>query len=271
LRRLQLNFGSFAAAIAGALLAALALAPAASAAQWKKGEFQSDGKTVTDYICVPSAPGARPAIVLLHGAGGGRVGYGAFERMCSELAADGFYTEFIEYFSQTGSVRALQRRKMAQDFPTWLAEIDSGIDAMRKNPAVDSKRIALMGFSLGAFLSLSTGALEPHKVAAIVEYYGGLVGRLKPRAAEMPPTLILHGDKDVLVPVADAHELDALLTRYHRPHEIHIYPGANHAFNFPGLRFWYNAADAADAWKRSIAFLDANLHNPPSSASASAK
>ena len=78
----------------------------------------------------------------------------------------------------------------------------------------------------------------------------------------MPPTLILHGDKDVLVPVAMAHRLDALLTENKRPHEMKIYEGANHAFNFPELQIWYNAADAQDAWTRSTKFLAANLNKP---------
>jgi dienelactone hydrolase len=76
----------------------------------------------------------------------------------------------------------------------------------------------------------------------------------------MPPTLILHGDKDALVPVAQAHKLDELLTREKRPHEMKIYAGANHAFNFPELPFWYNAGDAKDAWSRSTRFLAANLN-----------
>ena len=60
----------------------------------------------------------------------------------------------------------------------------------------------MMGFSLGSFLSLSAGAIDPGQIAAIVEYYGGLPPNLQYGAKSMPPTLILHGDKDVLVPVA---------------------------------------------------------------------
>ncbi len=86
----------------------------------------------------------------------------------------------------------------------------------------------------------------------------------------MPPTLILHGDKDVLVPVSEAHALDELLTAANRPHEMHIYEGANHAFNFPQLPFWYNAEDAHDAWNRSLQFLAANLKNPDSKSAANA-
>jgi len=85
----------------------------------------------------------------------------------------------------------------------------------------------------------------------------------------MPPTLILHGDKDALVNVSQAHSLDELLTAEKRPHEMHIYEGANHAFNFPELPFWYNAEDAQDAWNRTLKFLAANLKNLDSKTAAS--
>src|SRR5581483_11004061 len=48
--------------------------------------------------------------------------------------------------------------------------------------------------SLGAYLSLSTGATDPGKIAAIVDYYGGLPPRLHSMASNLPPTLILPGD-----------------------------------------------------------------------------
>jgi dienelactone hydrolase len=63
------------------------------------------------------------------------------------------------------------------------------------------------------------------------------------------------------VPVAMAHELDEMLTEEKRPHEMKIYEGTNHGFNFPELPFWYNADDAQDAWNRSVKFLAANLNS----------
>jgi dienelactone hydrolase len=61
------------------------------------------------------------------------------------------------------------------------------------------------------------------------------------------------------VPVAQSRELDETLTRKNRPHEIHIYAGADHAFNFPQIPMWYREADSKDAWNRALAFLDKNL------------
>jgi len=250
---LQAAVGAFAAAIF------LFLAPSAHAG-WIAGEFTSDGKPVQEYHCVPKGSEPHPAVVMLHGASPVKErGHDDYEKMCGELADLGYYTEFIEYYSQTGAVGVERPELMKQDFPTWLDEIHSGLDALAKNPSIAPHRIALMGFSLGSFLSLSAGALEPSQIAAIVEYYGGLPPNLSEAAKAMPPVLILHGDQDVLVPVKDAHDLDELMTKDNRLHEMKIYEGANHAFNFPELSFWYNADDAQDAWSRSTKFLAANL------------
>jgi len=253
--------------VGGAFAAAIFLLAASSVhAEWVKGEFTSGGQPVHEYHCVPQGSGPHPAVVMLHGASDRKdSGNPEYEKMCGELAGLGYYTEFIEYYSQTDAVGPEQPVQMREDFPIWLEEIHSGLDALDKNPSVEPHRVALMGFSLGSFLSLSIGALNPGQIAAIVEYYGGLPPRLRDGAKSMPPTLILHGDKDVVVPVAMAHELDELLTKEKRPHEIKIYEGANHAFNFPELAIWYNADDAQDAWNRSVEFLAANLNgsHPP--------
>ncbi|HZZ08150.1 MAG TPA: dienelactone hydrolase family protein, partial [Candidatus Binataceae bacterium] len=127
-----------------------------------------------------------------------------------------------------------------------MREIVSGIDVLNEDPTIERDRIALMGFSLGAFLALAAGASEGGRVAAIVEYYGGMNNSYTSMAANMPPTLILHGDADTTVPVRYARELDALLTKYNRPHEMKIYPGAWHGLD---------PASRDDAWRRSMDFL----------------
>ncbi len=247
-----------------ALVAAclIAVESASAHADWLKGEFSSDGKPVTEYHCVPAGKAPYPAVILLHGAGPRGLGYDTMETICGELATAGYYTEFIEYYSQTDDVPAARPAKIKEFFPVWMNEIGAGISAMDHNPQIDSKRIGMMGFSLGAFLSLATAATDPGRINAIVEYYGGLPNELHPMVSNLPPTLILHGDADKLVPVSMAHELDTLMTKANRPHEIHIYPGANHAFNFR-IPLWYNAADAQDAWERSLTFLAEHLAGKP--------
>lgn len=241
-----------------ALMIAMA-ATARSARAWTQGEFQSAGKAVEENHCAPAGAGPFPAVIMLHGAGPRNMETEDFEDFCANLAEHGYYAEFLEYYSQTDAASPGDIDGMMRNFPTWMNEINSGVEALKKNPSVDAKKIGLMGYSLGAYLALGYGATYPDQVGAIVEYYGGLSPALYPRAATMPPVLILHGDIDRIVPVSIARDLDRELTRAGRAHEMKVYPGAEHGFNFPAAMFWYKPSDANDAWDRSLKFFDKYL------------
>jgi carboxymethylenebutenolidase len=56
-------------------------------------------------------------------------------------------------------------------------------------------------------------------------------------------------------------KLDVELDKYAVPHDIKIYPGANHSFfNDQGSR--YNAVAAQDSWQRILAFFQEHLAAP---------
>jgi len=219
-----------------------------------QGRFDSHGKPVEDFYCMPLAPGPYPAVILLHGAVNRGYGNEGFVERCRELAAAGYYAMFVEYYSQAGPARPGDPPVLGKgfaawvngNFPVWTREITDAIDVLAQNPAIERDRIALIGHSLGAFLALAVGASEGGRVAAIIEYYGALTNTLPSMVANMPPTLILHGSADRTIPVRCAYELDAQLTSYNRPHDMKIYPGAWHGLD---------TATRADAWQRSLDFL----------------
>ncbi len=161
---------------------------------------------------------------------------------------------FVEYYSQAGPALPGQPSVAGsgfaawvnQNFPIWMREVTDSVEVLGKDPAVERDRIAVMGFSLGAFLTLAAGAQEGGRLAAIIDYYGGMNQSYVALAANMPPTLILHGSADSTVPVRYAHEVDAILIRFNRPHEMVIYPGAGHGFA---------GAAEADSWRRTLDFL----------------
>ena len=103
---------------------------------------------------------------------------------------------------------------------------------MAARPAVDAARMALVGVSLGAFLSLALGTEAELPIQAIVDISGGLIAPWDARAtAAFPPTLILHGTDDPVVPATNAHALDALLTQLGVAHELHLFPHEGHWFS----------------------------------------
>jgi carboxymethylenebutenolidase len=54
-------------------------------------------------------------------------------------------------------------------------------------------------------------------------------------------------------------KFEAALKKLGKKIEVKIYPDAGHAFENPNNKAGYRPDDAADAWKRTVSFLAANL------------
>ena len=193
--------------------------------------FLSGGKPIRLHVTRPATPGPHPAIVLLHGSGGGVSFW--LDRIAPMLSRLGVLVYAVHYFDRTGTDRATPA--MLSDgvhVPLWLGTVRDAVTHIAKQPGVDPRRIALVGVSLGAFLSLALGSEAHAGVHAIVDISGGLVAPYDSQAtSSFPPTLILHGDADTVVPLALAHALKSRLTASRVPHEQLILPGEGHWFS----------------------------------------
>jgi dienelactone hydrolase len=223
-------------------------------AAWTKSTYTSGGQPVEVYACAPESKDPAPAVILIHGAEVHGAGYHNLERICADLAAQGYYAEMIEYYAAGEEVVPGEQDKVRASFVGWVKKLHEGLDELGKNPAVNPKRIGVMGYSLGAMLALSLGARFSDQVAAVVDYYGPVPPSVKEKAAAMPPTLIIHGGKDHLVSAKESQDLDKVLTDAGRPHQLKIYPESGHAFNFEDSNT-YNTNDTQDAWAVTLDFL----------------
>jgi dipeptidyl aminopeptidase/acylaminoacyl peptidase len=141
---------------------------------------------------------------------------------------------------------------MFLNFPLWMKTLWDVVSLVANQPSVDGERIGLLGFSLGGYLALSLACIHP-RIRAVAEYFGGLPREIHPFMRRLPPTLILHGDADTVVPVAEAYSLQKALEERKVPYEMQIYPGEGHDFT-PEVR--------ADADSRMHAFLQKYLAQP---------
>jgi phospholipase/carboxylesterase len=103
--------------------------------------------------------------------------------------------------------------------------------------------LALVGFSQGTMMALHIGLRWPVAPAAIVGYSGLLV--LPPElnaeafAAEIksrPPVLLVHGDRDDLIPVQALSQAAQGLAALEVPVEWHLSTGIGHGIDAEGLR-----------------------------------
>jgi carboxymethylenebutenolidase len=209
--------------------------------------FQSGGKPIRLNANLPDNPAAPlPAVVALYGAGGNVTG---MEQYADMLAAQGFAVYLLHYFDRTGTEFA-DKQTILRNFPLWMKTLWDAISFIETQPQVDGKRIALLGFSLGAYLSLANSAIDP-RVQAVVEFFGGMPKEMNLFMRRLCPVLILHGEGDETVPVEEAHKLQKLLEKKGIPYEIKIYPGAGHGFEDQTI--W------RDAGLRSLQFLQKYL------------
>lgn len=209
--------------------------------------FDSGGKSIRLDCFLPSVNDQRlPAIIGLHGSGGG---HASMAEPASLLAAQGYAVYVLHYFERTGTTEIDGLATIARNFPAWMKTLWDAVSFVARQPSVDPERIGLLGFSLGAYLALSAAAIDS-RVKIVVDYFGGFPKEMKLFMRRFCPVLILHGEQDATVPVAEAYHLQQMLEKKQIPYEIKIYPGVGHGFSGEIWR---------DSGLRTLAFLNQHL------------
>jgi dienelactone hydrolase len=214
----------------GALVAASLTAPAMLAAQGIESvarhtlTYKSEGRSVRLEEFRPLGDSlAAPAVILLHGASGihhGSLIYG----QARALAESGIVAYVLHYFDgMTGGAKARPSK-----FPIRDQIIEDALAFISQLPQVDEKRIGLFGFSLGAFHALGLAAKDS-RLAAVAAVGGGMPNQIPREEIEaMPPTLIVHGARDKVVPVKRAREVASIMEDLGADFDIVIWKGQPH-------------------------------------------
>jgi carboxymethylenebutenolidase len=235
------------AALAAMVLMQLAGQARASGAE-RTESFTSGGVPIgVEWFEAAGAAGKGPAVVMLHGSDG-LARAERYRAGARRLAAEGYHVALVHYLDRTGEKRASFGTAM-RNFGPWLMTVRDAIGWVTRRPEVDPHRIGVVGISLGGALGVAIASGDT-RVKALVEYFGPLPQAVVTGGAALPPTLILHGAADPVVPVANAYAIENLLRSQGTQHEIQVYPGQGHGFH---------GAAQDDADRRVSAFLRLHL------------
>lgn len=213
----------------------------------QRTSFKSGGKAIAVETFQTAGSSPRPTVLMLHGADG--LGYNTqYREGARNVAAAGYQVHLVHYLDRTGERRA-SFGTLFQNFMPWMDTVQDALAFAADHPGADSRRIGIIGISLGAALGLAVSSTDP-RVKALVNYFGPLPQGAIATTSKLPPTLVLHGSADPIVPVANAYAVEALLRQQNVPHEIKVYPGQGHGFR---------GAAEDDATTRSLAFLQRHL------------
>ena len=207
----------------------------ASDVQERLETFTAGDQSIRGECFKPSKAGRYPAILLLHGDDGLETSGASLLRwVAHDLTRHGYVVHLVHYFDRTGIKRIacadITKKDRETDRLAWLDTACLAIQRLAKSPEVDSKRIGVVGVSLGAYLAVAAAAKEGSSVAAVVELFGGLPPGVRRDVTRMPPVLIIHGTEDQVVKVSEAHKLEDFLHVRHASVTITVYEGIGHVF-----------------------------------------
>ena len=196
------------------------------------------------------------------------------QRLVDELVARGYVILLVDSFATRGIDHACTSTAYAT-FVKRRPDAYGALVFLARQTFVDPHRVAAVGFSAGAWVTLSVA--EPNSFELFVPP-GNLRFRAAAafyppckRAAARPgiPTLIFIGALDDWTPAADCSDKIAGWGNDGPPVELVVYPGAYHGFYYrhlqPGTTLFdhwleYNGEAADNASHRLHQFLDHHLN-----------
>jgi len=182
----------------------------------------------------PPLERAEAVLVLVHGRGASaesiltlyqQLGIERLRALAPQAAGDTWYpNSFLAPLESNQPYLDSALRRLASIVADLFARGKSG------------QRIALLGFSQGACLTLEFAARHPHRYGALMGLTGGLIGppgtpRDYPGSLDGTPVFLGTGDPDPHVPFERVQETGRALTRMGAEVELRRYPGMPHSIN----------------------------------------
>ena len=218
----------------------------------------------------PDGQGPLPALVIAQEAFGVN---SHIREVCRRFAREGYVALAPDIYHRTGTLLtyAYDDPKRREPFSALTnagieADVNASLSHLARQKDVDSGRIGIVGYCLGGFIAF-LAACRTEVATAVCYYGGGIVNprpglKLEPLLAEADrikvPVLCFFGDRDASIPMEEVEAIRNRLGMQPRAHEVVVYPGAEHGF-FCDERPSYHPQAAADAWKRTVKWLELRL------------
>lgn len=225
------------------LAAALALSSQAALAEALTLPMSGGGALQAHWF--PAADsGARPTVVALHGCGG------LYKR--DGVTLDARYPDYVEFLNErginvllpdsfgsrgSGPVCSLKYADRKVNFDMRRQDVIDAVNWAAKQPGVDPKRIALLGWSHGAMTTLTaidaTRAGTPPVAGAVVFYPGcGAISRRDDYRVDVPTLMMLGANDDWTAPAScEKVAAQQQAAQPDREFRLVVYPDSVHGFD----------------------------------------
>lgn len=212
-------------------------------------EFPSEAGNTPGYLARPADNDSHPGLVVIQ-EWWGLVPH--IKDVTERFAREGFIALAPDLYHGQAADEPDEARKLAMelDRERAVSEIVAAMRYLQDLEMVKPKQIGVVGFCMGGMLTIATAAAS-QQVGAAVAFYGAprdlsLIPKIR------APLLGLYAEHDHGISPEMLRTFDEQLNANGVRHEIHVYPGAEHAFFNDARPHIYNPGAAQDAWKRTL-------------------
>lgn len=196
---------------------------------------------------MPPARGGKPdaLVILLHGYGSNGADLISLAPYWAKLLPGAAFVSpnAIEPVPQAPGgyqwfpISNLDPRLMEQGARQAAQSVDRFIDRELEKYSLGPERLALEGFSQGTMMSLHVGLRRETPVAGVLGFSGVLVGgkTLKDEMRAKPPVLLVHGDRDPMIPITAMFDSAEALAAAGHGAQWHVSYGVPHSIGPDGL------------------------------------
>ena len=203
----------------------------------------------------PQKGGPYPAVIILHEWWGLN---SHFQDLAYRVAQHGYVALAVDQYSRIGGPVTGDPELAAQlmgkvKTADLLHDLNDAAEYLNFQDYVKKNRIAVLGFSMGGSQGLSFACARRQLRAAVIFYGHVPIEKLSTLRC---PVLYHQAENDEAVTEQEVYHLVSALTANKVMCEVHKYPGTTHSFFNDTRPEVYREAAAAEAWARTLAFLD---------------
>ncbi len=204
--------------------------------QFLKGDANGKATTIAGALRIAAGAGRLPVVVIQHGSGGVGANIEMWER---EFNAIGVSTFTLDGLTGRGLTQVVTDQALLGRL-NFILDIYRALDVLAKHPRVDSRRIALMGFSRGGHAALYASLTRFQKMwnrsgiafAAYIPIYPDCATTyVSDTDVADRPIRIFGGTPDDYDPIAPCKAYAERLKAAGRDVEVTEYPHAPHSFD----------------------------------------
>ena len=223
-------------------------------------KYQVEEQEYAAFVAYPKKETA-PLILIAH-TWAGRDEF--VENKAIELAEEGFVAMAVDMYggARVGSSTEENQSMMApliEDRNKLKSVIISALETGKKLEGVDSSKVAAIGYCFGGLVVLDL-ARSGTEINGVVSFHGLLMGSEISNKGIQAKVLVLHGERDPMVPLTMIDEFQKEMTEAGADWQLHSYGNAYHAFtnkeaNDPNLGTQYNENADKRSWQSMMNFF----------------